>query len=85
MDGLQFDHLARKWRARRSRRTATGVLGGVLAAQLLAPTDLAARNKEEEKEKEGVRQELRVWLLHRKTRRVHPTRTAEPWSMRYRR
>lgn len=49
MDRSQFDHLARALGTLRSRRTATAMLGGLLAAPLLAAADVEAKKKKKKK------------------------------------
>jgi hypothetical protein len=49
MDGSQFDRLARTWGALRSRRAATALLGGLIAAPILAEADVDAKKKKKKK------------------------------------
>lgn len=48
MDGSRFDHLTRTWGARRSRRAAIALLGGLLATPLLAAGDVEAKKKKKQ-------------------------------------
>jgi hypothetical protein len=51
MDNSQFDRLARALGALRTRRAATALLGGLLAAPILASEDIDARKKKKKKKK----------------------------------
>lgn len=49
MDGSQFDRLARVYGVARSRRAVTALLGGLVAAPILATVDVDARKKHKRK------------------------------------